>query len=221
MTSLAVYPLIFEAGADGAFIVATMHQNALRARSRGPYSSDNLPPEAMAMIERVALLWSVKPERPEFTVEGGGRWPGLLMSLPASQVTVRFVVPEDAPPVDEPAPNNVGPVGDIKIALRFVAETVRTAARTLGGEPPVSVRLTHPANPNYEADRARMPADFRDFVRPVTPTVELDRGGCGREQLRVHDAAVRSVAYSDQRIEPLGRNGFSTWLGSVCVRALG
>ncbi|HEX8868968.1 MAG TPA: hypothetical protein VF821_25125, partial [Lentzea sp.] len=131
MTSLAVYPLIFEAGAGGAFIVATMHENALRARSRGPYSQDNLPPEAMAMIERVALRWSVKPERPEFTVEGGGRWPSLLVHLPASQVTVRFVVPEDAPPVDEPAPNNVGPVGDIKIALRFVAETVRAAAATL------------------------------------------------------------------------------------------
>ncbi|HEX8867390.1 MAG TPA: hypothetical protein VF821_17155, partial [Lentzea sp.] len=85
----------------------------------------------------------------------------------------------------------------------------------------MSVRLTHPANPRYETDRARMPADFRHLVRPVTPTIELDRSGCGREELRAHDRAVRSSAYADQGIEPLGRNGFSMWIGSACVRAPG
>ncbi|MCE7003762.1 hypothetical protein LWC34_13130 [Kibdelosporangium philippinense] len=221
MAPLGIYPLVFEADSNGAFIVATMHASALRTRSRGPYSPDNLPPEAIAMVERVALLWSVKPEKPEFTVEGGGRWPGLLVLLHASKVTVRFVVPEDAPPVPEPAPNNVGPSGDIKIALRFVAETLRTAAKTLGSEPPMSIRLTHPENPHYESERARLPADFRDFVQPVTPTIELDRSACSGTQLQAHDAAVRSSAYSDQRIEPLGRKGFTTWIGSACVRTAG
>ncbi|MEV6242451.1 hypothetical protein [Lentzea sp. NPDC051838] len=220
MTSLALYPLIFEAGEDGVFIVATMHENALRSRSRGPYTPDNLPPEVMAMLQRISLKWSIRPETPEFTVEGGGRWPVLLMHLPVSQVTVRFVVPEDAPPIDEPAPNNVGPVGDIKIALRFVAETLRAAASTVGGEPPVSIRLAHPPNPRYEEDRARMPADFRHLVHSVTPTIELDRSLCGPEQLRAHDAAVKSHSYS-QGVEPLGRNGFALWIGGARVTALG
>lgn len=218
MTSLAIYPLAFEADDTGARILSAMGEDALRTRSRGPYAPDNMPPEAVATIERIAFRWSFNPEKPDFTVEGGGQWPRLVMELPASRVWIRFVVPEDAPPIYQPAPNNIGPGSDIKMALGFVAKTLDAAGSALGAEPPMVVRLTFPDNPKYEAEMARLPAEWHHILMPVVPTIELDRRRCSRAQLAAHDEAIRSIAYSDQKIERLGRDGFTTRIASVCVR---
>ncbi|MGH3940905.1 MAG: hypothetical protein ACRDTG_20155 [Pseudonocardiaceae bacterium] len=54
MTDLAIFPLAFEADARGAHLLTVMNSRALRTRSRGPYSPDNLPPEALATAESIS-----------------------------------------------------------------------------------------------------------------------------------------------------------------------
>lgn len=213
MTDLAIHPLALEIDGDGARVLAVMEESALLTRSRGPYSQDNLPPEAMEMIEWAALRWSMKPEQPEFTIEGGGPWPVLVMVLPVSRVLVRYVVPEDAPPVHQPDPGNVTLTGDTKLALRFLADSLRAAGRALGDEPPVSLTLSYPDDPDYERILASVADDFRNVIPPVIATIDVDRSRCSREQRAAHDEALRSVAYSDQPVEPLGRKGFTTRIG--------
>jgi hypothetical protein len=219
MTDLAIYPLALDADTGGAHMLAVMGSRALLTRSRGPYAADNLPPEALSTAESIQLRLSMQSERPEFTVEGGGPWPRLVVVLPSRGVLVRYVVPEEAPPIYQPAPNNATLSGDIKLAIRFVARSLQVASRQLGGtEPPVTVALSHPDDPDYDAKIATMPPEFREYVAPIIPTVELHRGRCSSEQREVHDTALRSVAYSDQTLHPLGDKGFTTRIGSARIR---
>jgi hypothetical protein len=215
MTDLAMHPLALEIDSDGTRMLAVMNERALLTRSRGPYSQDNLPPEALEMIEWAALRWSTKPEQPEFTIEGGGPWPALVMVLPVSRVMVRYVVPEDAPPVYQPDPGNVTLSGDIKLTLRFLVDSLRAASRMLGDEPPVALTLSFPDDPDYETHVAGIPDEFRHVIPPVVATIELDRSRCSQEQRAAHDEALRSVAYNDQPVEPLGLEGFTTRIGSA------
>lgn len=221
LLNLAIHPLALEIDADGARILAVMRENALLTRSRGPYSEENLPPEALAMAEWVALRWSVKPERPDFTIEGGGPWPGLVVSLPVSRVRVHYVVPEGAPPVYQPDPNNVTLTSDIKLALRFLADSLREAAKTLGEEPPVTLSLSYLDDPDHERQIAALPQEHRHLVPPVIPTLDVGRSRCSKRQRAAHDEAVRSVAYSDQPVEALGRTGFTTRIGFARLRDSG
>ncbi len=217
MTDLAIHPLAFDADAGGAQVLAVMDRRALVTRSRGPYDRDNLPPEVRAAADSVALRLSTRPEHAEYTVELDGPWPRLVVVVEALGVLVRFVVPEDAPPVYQPRSNNVTMVGDIKIALGQVASSLEVASRALGGEPPISVTLSYPDDPDHETKVANLPPDFRDLIAPVIPTIELDRSRCGREERAAHDDALRSVAYSGQAVEA-GSGGISTWVGSARIR---
>lgn len=219
MTDLAIHPLEFEADAGGAGMLAVMDRRALVTRSRGPYSAQNPPPEAMATAESVALRLSMLPESPQFTVDVDGPWPRLTVAIEPLRLLVRFVVPEDAPPVYQPKSNNVTLVGDIKMALEQVASSLEVASRELGGqEPPIRITLSYPDDPGYEQTVASLPVEFRDILAPVIPTIELDRTRCGSRERAAHDEALRAVAYSDQRLEPLGRNGFTTRVGSARIR---
>jgi hypothetical protein len=128
MTDLAIYPLALDADTGGAHVLAVMGSRALLTRSRGPYAADNLPPEALSTAESIQLRLSMQAERPEFTVEGGGPWPRLVMVLPSRGVLVRYVVPEEAPPIYQPTPNNATLSGDIKLAIRFVARSLQVAS---------------------------------------------------------------------------------------------
>ncbi|CAM5258355.1 hypothetical protein [Streptomyces aurantiogriseus] len=210
---LGLHPLMLHLDATGARITAAMGREALVTRSRGPYSPDNLPPEAVSTIEQVALRWMLQPERPQFTIEGGGRWPALLMTLPDSRVHVCYVVPEDAPPVYQPDPNNATLSGDILSMLRYLAGSLRLAAATLRREPPVSLTLDYPDDPRYEEYIARRTGDDVDLIPPVLAAFELDRSRCSRKQRAAHDDALRTLAYDDQPVEPLGRTGFTTRIG--------
>ncbi len=215
---LTLFPSVLEADSNGAYVLGVMGEDALRTRSRGPYTPENLPSEVVSTIRFAALRWSVKPERPEFTIEGGGRWPRLLMVLPHSKVSIRFVVPEDAPPIPQPAPHNAGPGGDIRLALEFVVRTLDATRMRTGKEPPLSLRLGFPEDPDYDSKVASVPDEWADLILPVIPTIQLDRRRCSRGQRKAHDDAVRTVAYTGQTIDPLGRHGFTTWLGSARVQ---
>ncbi|GAB3934314.1 hypothetical protein GCM10027614_07100 [Micromonospora vulcania] len=127
LRSLAIHPLALDIDDDGARVLTAMPDHALRTRSRGPYSEDNLPPEALAMVDWISLKLSVTPEPVNLTIEGGGPWPRLLLELTASRVVVRYVVPEDSPPGYQPEPNNIGLAGDINIALGYLANSLRAA----------------------------------------------------------------------------------------------
>ena len=222
MTDLAIHPLQFEADAGGAGVVAVMARRALVTRSRGPYSAQNPPPEAMATVESIALRQSLLPESPQFTVEVDGRWPRLAVVFEQLRLLVRYVVPEDAPPVYQPKSNNVTLIGDIKIALEQVASSLEVASRQLGGqEPPIQITLSYPDDPGYEQTVASLPVEFRDVIAPVIPTIELDRTRCDPRARAAHDEALRAAMYSDQRMEPLGRNGFTTRVGSARIRDSG
>ncbi|WP_386573995.1 hypothetical protein [Streptomyces phyllanthi] len=221
MTRLALHPLTLDIDRSGTRITAVMEQYALQRRSRGPYSPDNLPPEAVEMIERVALRLMMLPERPNFTVEGGGRWPALLMTLPDSRVQVRYVVPEDAPPVYQPDLGNVTLSGDTRIMLKYLAESLRLAAGKFRGEPPVTLTLSYPDDPRYEEHTEGVDAEFLDVIPPVLAAFELDRSGCSRKQRAALDDALRTLAYDGQPVEPLGRTGFTTRIGSARLQDSG
>ncbi|MFF3316171.1 hypothetical protein ACFYV5_11740 [Streptomyces sp. NPDC003035] len=221
MSRLAVSPLALEIDPGEARVLAVMPEDALDTRSRGPYSPDNLPPEAMSVIDWIALLWSVEPERPAFTIEGGGPWPALVLTLPVSRVRVHFMVPEAAPWPYPPDPGN-GDLGThVNLALRFVAGTLERAAGALGAEPPVALSLSYPADPSYEERLAFVHESFHDHLPSVVPTIEVDRSRCTRKQRAAHDEAVRAGAYTDQHVLPLGRSGFTTRVGLACVRDSG
>jgi hypothetical protein len=221
MTDLAIHPLALEIDGHGARVLAVLPERALARRSRGPYDRDNLPPEVMSMVEWVALRWSGRLEQPEFTIEGGGTWPALVLELPPLRVTVRYVVPEQAPPVHQPARGNVTSSIDVKLALELVGRSLSTAASASGSEPPVSLALSYPDDPDYERNVAQVPADFRSAIPPVVPTIEVDRSRCSPAQRSAHDEALRAVVYDGQRVEPLGYHGFTTRLGSARIQDSG
>jgi hypothetical protein len=221
MTDLAIHPLALEIDGHGARVLAVMPERALVRRSRGPYDRDNLPPEVMAVVEWVALRWSGKLEQPEFTIEGGGMWPALVLELHPLRVMVRYVVPEQAPPVHQPERGNVTLSIDVKMALELVGRSLATAAAASGSEPPVSLALSYPDDPDYERNVAAVPADFRRAIPPVVPTIEVDRSRCTPAQRSAHDAALRAVVYTDQQVEPLGDQGFTTRLGSARIQDRG
>ncbi|MEU8371825.1 hypothetical protein AB0C22_01740 [Micromonospora sp. NPDC048894] len=218
MRDLAVHPLALEVDSTGARVLTTMHASALRTRSRGPYRQDDLPPEALAMIDWLSLRLSVDPQRVDVTIEGGGPWPRLLLELPAKRVTVRFVVPEDVPPVYQPDSNNVGLSVDIKIALEFLAGSLRALGGRLRGEPPITLTLSYPDDPHYERNTAGLPQEFRDLVPPVVADLAVDRSRFSRKQRAAHDEALRAAAYDDQLMEPVAGGGLSTRLGSARLR---
>ncbi|MFY1587469.1 hypothetical protein ACN267_23495 [Micromonospora sp. WMMD734] len=218
MRDLAVHPLALTIDRAGAHVLATMHADALRTRSRGPYRQDDLPPEALAMIDRLSLRLSLDPQRVDVTIEGGGPWPRLLLELPAKQVSVRFVVPEDAPPGYQPDANNVGLSSDVNIALEFLAGSLRALNGRLRGEPPVTLTLTYPDDPHYERNIAGVPAEFHELIPPVVADLAVDRRRFSRKQRAAHDDALRAAAYTDQVIEPMAGGGLSTRLGSARLR---
>ncbi|MFB7369482.1 hypothetical protein ACFC0D_06540 [Streptomyces sp. NPDC056222] len=213
MTKLAASPLALEIAPGGARILAVMREHALERRSRGPYSPDNLPPEAISMVEWIALLWSVESERPDFTVEGGGRWPGLVVTLPVSRVRVHYVVPESATWPYPPDPGNKDFGLHLTLALRYVAGSLREAAGRRGEEPPVALSLSYPADPSYAERLASTDEQFHHHLPSVVPTIEVDRSRCSQKQREAHDKALRAVAYADQEVLPLGRSGFTTRVG--------
>lgn len=215
MRDLAIHPLALETDGDGTRMLATMRDHALRTRSRGPYSPDNLPPEALEMVEWIGLQFSVRPEPVNLTIEGGGPWPRLLMKLPARRVVVRYVVPEDAPPGYQPEPNNVGLTGDVKLALDYLAASLRTVGERLGREPEVTLALSYPDDPDYERNLAQMPEEFRHLISPVLAVIAVDRRRFSREQRAVHDEALRASTYTDQPLEPRGHRGFTSRIGSA------
>ncbi|MFY1626138.1 hypothetical protein ACN261_10560 [Micromonospora sp. WMMD723] len=214
MRDLAVHPLALEIDGTGARVLTTMHAKALRTRSRGPYSPDNLPPEALTMIDWLSLKLSVDPQRVDVTIEGGGPWPRLLLELPDKRVTVRFVVPEDAPPGYQPESNNATLSGDVNIALEFLAGSLRALGGRLHGEPPITLTLSYPDDPHYERNTAGLPAEFRDLVPPVVADLAVDRSRFSRKQRVAHNEALRAAAYDDQPMEPAAGSWFSTRLST-------
>ncbi|MFF4834866.1 hypothetical protein [Streptomyces sp. NPDC001315] len=221
MLELAMHPLTLDIDADGTRLLAMMDEYALLTRSRGPYSPNNLPPEALDTVDWVMLRWSLKsrPQRPEFTIEGGGAWPTLAVRFPSAQVFVRYVVPEAVPPeLYVPDPGNVTLSGDLRMALKQLADSLRAAGRHLGGEPPVTLSLSYPDDPDHERHVASVHEDFRDAFPPVIATVDVDRSRCSREQRAAHDEALREVTSSDQLVERLGDTGFTTRLGFARLR---
>lgn len=218
MRDLAVHPLSLEIDGDGARVLTTMHAHALRTRSRGPYRQDDLPPEALAMIDWLSLRLSVDPQRVDVTIEGGGPWPRLLLELPAKRVTVRFVVPEDAPPGYQPESDNITLSGDVNIALEFLAGSLRALGGQLRGEPPVTLTLSYPDDPHYERNIAGVPEKFRNLIPPVVADLAVDRSRFSRKQRAAHDDARRAAAYTDQPMEPVTGGGLSTRLGSARLR---
>ncbi|MET7704900.1 hypothetical protein [Micromonospora sp. NPDC005413] len=218
MRDLAIHPLTLEIDGDGARVLAAMRAEALRTRSRGPYSQDDLPPEAMAMVDWIGLRFSVTSEPVNVTIEGGGPWPRLLVELPARRVVVRYVVPEDAPPGYQPESNNVGLAGDVTIALEYVAKSLRALGGRLRGEPPITLTLTYPDDPDYERNVAQVPEEFRHLISPVLADITVERSRFSRKQRAVHDEALRAAAYTDQPLEPWGRGGLTTRIGSARLR---
>ncbi|TXS71495.1 hypothetical protein EAO69_22105 [Streptomyces sp. me109] len=219
MLTFGIHPLALDIGADGARMTATMNDSALRTRSRGPYSPDKLPPEALEMVDLVLLRWSPRPQ-PEFTVEGGGKWPGLLVQFHAEHVAVRYVVPEAVPPdLFVPPRGHVTLSSDIRMALQQLAESLRTAGRRLGAEPPVTLSLSYPDDPDYDEARAdSLPEEFRGAVPPVVAALDIDRSGCTRKQRAAHDDALRQALYGGQHWERTGRTGFHVRTGYACLR---
>ncbi|MGH3343927.1 MAG: hypothetical protein ACRDPK_13870 [Carbonactinosporaceae bacterium] len=213
MTELAIHPLYLKIDAKGTRILTVMRRSALLTRSRGPYSRDNLPPEAVKMIEWAALQFSVKPEQPKFAIQGGGQWPSLTMTLPASHVQVRYVVPEAAPPVYEPDPGNITLSSDIRLMLRLVADSLRAAGGVLGKEPPVALTLSYLDDPKYGEWLESAGDEFGETIPPVVATLEVDRSRCSKKQRAAHDDALPRVGYKNQPWEPLGKRGFTTRIG--------
>ncbi|MFG2359268.1 hypothetical protein [Streptomyces sp. NPDC048521] len=220
MLELAIDPLMLEVDADTARMVAMMDDTALRRRSRGPYTPDNLPPEATETIDYVMLRLYHNPERPAFTVEGGGPWPSLLVRFAHSRVVVRYVVPEAAPPVYVRAPGEMDLSGALRMALEKLADSLRAVADRLGAEPPLTVSLSYPDDPDYEANLARFPEDLRHAVAPVIPTLDIDRSGFSARQRAVHDEALRASTFKGG-FEKLGRTGFTMNVGGAHVRDSG
>ncbi|MFJ1596502.1 hypothetical protein [Streptomyces sp. NPDC088261] len=216
MLDLAVNPLALEADADGVRLLAVMKDHALRTRSRGPYTPEDLPPEAVEMMRWVALRLSQKPERPACTIEGGGVWPALLVELPQSRVTVRYMVPEAAPRVYQSDPGDLTLSGDLRIMLKYTAESLR-----LAGDPPVTLRLGYEDDPRYGEFTEHVVQRFRDTIPPVLAVLAMDRSRCSRKQRAAHDAALRRTALGGQGLEPLGRTGFTTRMGWACLRDTG
>ncbi|WP_137990857.1 hypothetical protein [Streptomyces vilmorinianum] len=221
MSQLAMDPLALEIDPGGTRLLAVMRESSLRVRSRGPYTPDDLPPEALDMIEWLSLLWSMEPERPHCTIAGGGRWPALVVTFPVSWVRVHYLVPEEAPWAYPPHPGNEHLGTDIKLALRYLAGSLREAARESGDEPPVTLSLSFPEDPTYEERAAKVDARFRDILPTVVPTIEVDRSRCSPRQRAAHDKALRTGAYSNQGVAPLGRTGFTARIGNACFRDSG
>jgi len=217
LRDLAIHPLALRIDDGGASVLATMQARALRRRSRGPYTEDNLPPEATEMIDWLGLRLSVRREPVDVMIEGGGQWPRLLVELPATRVTVRYVVPEDAPPGYQPEPNNVTLAGDVNIALEFLATSLRALGGRLRGEPPITLTLSYPDDPNYERNVAHLPEEFRQLIPPVVADLAVDRSRFSRKQRAAHDEALRAAAYDDQPLEPAG-GWLTTRLGSARLR---
>ncbi|MDG4805584.1 hypothetical protein O7634_02275 [Micromonospora sp. WMMD1120] len=217
MRDLAIHPLALEIDQAGARVLAAMPAHALRRRSRGPYTENNLPPEATALIDWLGLRLSVRREPADVTIEGGGQWPRLLVELPVTRLTVRYVVPEDAPPGYQPEPNNVTLSGDVNIALEFLATSLRALGGRLRGEPPITVTLTYPDDPNYERNVADVPEDFRRLIPPVVADLAVDRRRFSAKQRAAHDEALRAAAYDDQPLEQAG-GWLTTRLGSARLR---
>jgi hypothetical protein len=213
---LAIHPLALDVDADGARLLAVMEEDALRTRSRGPYTPDDLPSEALEMVDWVSLRLSQKPERAVYTVKAGGAWPALLVELPQSRVTVHYVVPEAAPRVYRPDPGDVTLSADLRTMLDYTAASLRSA-----GDPPVTLRLGYEDDPRYGEFTGYADQRFRDAIPPVLAVLTMDRGRCSRRQRAAHDAALRRTAFSDQELEPLGRTGFTTRMGWACLRDTG
>ncbi|MCO5971888.1 hypothetical protein [Actinoallomurus soli] len=220
MLDLAIHPLSLVVDAGGARMLAEMPGSALHTRSRGPYTPDNLPPEAVETVKWVALRWSCHPDPPEFTVEGGGRWPRLSALFTARGVLVTFVVPEDASEMYAPEPGQAGVEFHIRLALEQLAKSLRAASRELGGEPPVALSLSYSADPDYEAKAAHVPEPWKRAIPEVMPTINVDRSQWSRKQRAAHDKALRATGYTDQRVDPLRHTGFAVHVISSCLRDL-
>ncbi|ROQ78282.1 hypothetical protein EES39_30705 [Streptomyces sp. ADI92-24] len=216
MLNLMIHPLALDVDADGVRLLAVMKDHALRTRSRGPYTPDDLPPEAMEMVRSVALRLSQKPEGEAYTVEGGGVWPALLVELPQSRVTVRYMVPEAAPRVYQPDPGDGTLSSNVRSMLKYTAESLR-----LAGDPPVTLRLGYEDDPRYGEFTEHVGQQFRDTIPPVLAVLAMDRSRCSRKQRAAHDAALRRTAIDGQELEPLGRTGFTTRRGWACLRDTG
>ncbi|MYS19240.1 hypothetical protein GA0115240_10669 [Streptomyces sp. DvalAA-14] len=219
LLELGIHPLALAIDAGGARLSAVMDDSALRTRSRGPYSPENLPPEALEMVDAVLLRGWHRP-RPEFTIEGGGKWPGLLVQFHAEWVAVRYVVPEAVPPeLYVPPPGQVTLSGDIRLALEQLANSLRIVGRHLGAEPPLALSLSYPDDPDYDEARAEsLPEEWRDVLPPVVAALDIDRSGFTREQREAHDEALRQALYGGQGWEQLGRTGFRVRTGYACLR---
>lgn len=213
MTKLLIYPLSFHADPAGAEILTVMPAKALLTRSRGPYRAGETPPEPQSTADWISLRWSMEPEPPEFTAELGPQWPRLVVAMPYSRVLVRFVVPEEAPPIYQPTDDSAAGnlASDTMRGLRYVARSLEESSQRLAGvEPPMTVTLSYADDPRYEADLAKVPPDFRHLLTPMLPVINLDRRRCSPRQRQLHDEALRSAGYESQTFHPLGRRGFTT-----------
>jgi hypothetical protein len=173
----------------------------------------------MSTIRWIDLRWDMTTlqEQPELKVKLDGQWPRVDLIALASRILVRYVVPQDAPPIDLPASESAvdNLTSHTMKALRFVADSLAASRLFPRKEPPIAVALRYVDDPDYETTFVRTPPDFREMLSPVLPVVDLDRRQCSRRHRQVHDQAMRSVGYQGQTFDRLGRDGFVTnYLGA-------
>lgn len=203
---LGVFPVRFEAGPGGARVLAVMPAGALVERSTGPYSREDVPPEAVRMVEAITRRWADRPDRPDLTVGMASPWPELTLALPASGVRVVFVVPEAAPPGWRPEPGDSTAEIDVELALEAVARSLAATGEDL----PVRVSVDYPRDPGHGTDPRS--------VLPVVPTVSLDRRRCTEQQRRAHNDALRAAV--PRPFDLLGGTAFTARLGWARIQDL-
>jgi hypothetical protein len=207
MNVLGVHPLRFEASMAGASMIVVMPSTVLHQRSKGPYHPDRPPPEAIRLIELIALRCGGPFSRTQLDVDVNldARWARvrLDMGLPEGTVRITFVAPEDAPTGWQPPEGDVTvPIG-IKIALESIAASVRA----LGFDVPMSVLLRYPPG---------SPPGLRHM--PVVPTLDLDRQGMSSSLRKQHERILQSepgIHSGKGRLAAAFSRRFEVWAGAA------
>lgn len=218
MSRLGILPLAFEAASGRTEILADMPEDAVNPPIWSAHRSRTLFTRAVEIISIQMLDFRSL----HFSVVSHGRWSRLMMSIPNGHVRVRFVVPDDAPPMYRPDPGNATLSIHLYDSLEFLSDSLLVAARYTGGmEPPAMISLSYPEDPEYEAKLARVAEEFRSRVPPIIPTLEIDRSCYRKSERTAHDKALRSVTEPHLPIEKLGRTGFEVRRGYVQIQDSG
>ncbi|PWI20253.1 hypothetical protein DI272_01585 [Streptomyces sp. Act143] len=200
----AYFPVSMALRGDVFEAVFMMREGDLGHRTRGPYSPEQPPHDAIGWVQ-LRTGMGMAGRFPSFRVEAGGHWPRIHVALSGTSVRGLIVMPEEVTAEAVNAPYlgkwQDQACADIRIGLDYLAEWLASCHHEAGGTAP-SIDLDLVYRPfDYEASLARYDLRMRELIPPVRPVLELRWRSATPAQRRAFVKKLKGARKSGSRLD--------------------